>query len=72
MANAYKCDLCGKLAEDCYKISGIDMYSTDFKEMGIDKSAKYEIRDCCEECHEKIKKVAREIFKNSRKSEEKR
>jgi len=33
----YKCDICDKLTEDAYSVSGIDFYPDELSDMGIDR-----------------------------------
>lgn len=65
MAKAYKCDLCGKFIDDCYGVSGLDIYPQKLREIGIDKDKKHEVKELCNECHEAIRSVAIEIFKKN-------
>ena len=65
MAKAYKCDLCGKFINDCYAVSGIDIYPSDLRKMGIDQGKKHEVREICRECSEKIDEIVQKIFKEN-------
>lgn len=65
MAKAYRCDLCNKFADDCYKMEGIDIYPRELREMGIEKDSRYEVKEVCEDCCNKLKSVANKIFKEN-------
>lgn len=65
MAKAYKCDLCGKFIDDCYGVGGLDIYPRELRKIGIDKDSKYEVKEVCKDCHEKIRNVAMDIFKEN-------
>lgn len=65
MAKAYKCDLCGKFVDDCYGVSGLDIYPNGLRKMGIDRDKKHEVKELCKECHDLIRNVAIDIFKKN-------
>ncbi len=65
MAKAYKCDLCGKFVDDCYRVSGINIYPSELRKMGIDKDERYEAKELCEDCYDSIRNAAIEIFKKN-------
>lgn len=65
MAKAYRCDLCNKFSDDCYGISGLDIYPNELIKIGVDKSTRHEVKEICEDCHNKIKFLVLEIFKES-------
>lgn len=65
MAKAYRCDLCGKYADDCYKVGGIDLYPSDLIKVVIDKSTKHEVSEICKQCYEKILGTVTEIYRNA-------
>lgn len=58
----YKCDLCGKLIEDFYLVSGMDIYEPELKEKDIKQVEKVEVKELCEECYAAIKGVAIGIY----------
>lgn len=68
MAKAYRCDLCNKFVDDCYSVSGIDIYPRELREIGIEKDSRYEVKEVCEECHNKLKNVANKIFEENHKA----
>lgn len=68
MARAYRCDLCNKFVDDCYSVDGIDIYPRELREMGIEKDKRYEVKEVCEDCWNKLKSVANEIFKENHKA----
>lgn len=68
MAQAYRCDLCKKFVDDCYSVGGIDIYPREFREMGIEKDKRYEVKEVCEDCHNKLKSVANKIFEENHKA----
>lgn len=68
MAKAYRCDLCNKFVDDCYSVEGIDIYPKELKEMGIEKDRRYEVKEVCEDCHNKLKNVANKIFEENHKA----
>lgn len=65
---AYRCDLCNKFTDDCYEVKGIDIYPSELRKMGIEKERKYEVKEVCEDCHNKLKSVANKIFEENRKA----
>ena len=65
MAKAYRCDLCNKFVNDCYSVGGIDIYPMELREMGIEKDRRYEVKEVCEDCHNKLKIVANKIFEEN-------
>lgn len=67
MAKAYRCDLCNEFVDDCYSIGGIDIYPRELREMGIEKDRRYEVKEVCEDCHNKLKIVANKIFEENHK-----
>lgn len=68
MAKAYRCDLCNNFADDCYAVGGIDIYPNELRKMGIEKDSKHEVKEICEDCHNKLKSVANEIFEVNHKA----
>ncbi len=68
MAQAYRCDLCNKLVDDCYTVNGIDIYPNELRKIGIKKDRKYEVKDVCEDCHNKLKNVTNKIFEENHKT----
>ncbi len=65
MAKAYKCDVCGKLVENCYKISGLDIFLNRLMDSRINEEKHIEISECCKDCYEKIHETVKEIWKEN-------
>lgn len=68
MAKAYRCDLCNKFVDDCYSVGGVDIYPNELRKIGIKKDYRYEVTEICKDCHNKIKNIVLEIFKENQKS----
>lgn len=68
MAQAYRCGLCNKFVDDCYAISGLDIYPSELRKIGIDKDRRYEVKEVCEDCHNKLKSVVNKIFEENHKA----
>lgn len=68
MANAYKCDICDKLVEDAYTVSGIDFYPDELADMGVkrDEARRKEVKEICEDCHTAIKGTRDRLYRESR------
>lgn len=65
MARAYKCDICDRLFDDAYAVSGIDFYQNELVKIGgidRDKARKKEVKEICSECHEAIQAVRNELW----------
>lgn len=67
MATAYKCDICDKLTEDAYSVSGIDFYPDELSAMGIDrnKARRKEVKEICEDCHKTIKETRDRLYRKN-------
>lgn len=67
MARAYKCDICDKLVENAYSVSGIDFYPDELAGMGIerDKARKKEVKEICENCHREIKGTRDKLYRDN-------
>ena len=67
MAKAYKCDICNKLVEDAYTVSGIDFYPCELADMGFerDEARRKEVKEICEDCHKAIKETRDKLYRDS-------
>lgn len=69
MSKAYRCDICGKFCSDCYRITGFDIYPSDYAKRGyLDVNEKTVISDVCEDCYNDIKTYIHDkIFERAKK-----
>jgi hypothetical protein len=67
MAKAYKCDICDKLVEDAYSVSGIDFYPDELANMGVkrDEARRKEVKEICESCHKSIRETKNKLYRDS-------
>ncbi len=68
MAKAFKCDICDKLVEDAYPVSGIDFYPCELADItGIqrDEARRKEVKEICEDCHNAIKETRDRLYRNN-------
>ena len=65
MAKAFKCDICDKLVENAYSVSGIDFYPDELADMGIkrEEARRKEVKEICEDCHTEIKETRDRLYR---------